>query len=115
MATPTLDKFLLEIARVLREKNGAQLQDFLVIEPPLNPSYESIVHELKQFLASKNEKALIAKCTTVLPSDGGEDAGSWSPFVSFLVKYFSFLRDLDVTRLVETHDMLKALLKSVLH
>ena len=116
MATPTVDKFLVEIARLLREKNGAKLQDFLIFEPPLPLLYESIVKEITQsFPAAGAQNALEAKCKTVLPSEGGEDGGSWSSFVAFLVKYFSFLRDVDVNNLVETHDMLKALLKWVLH
>ncbi len=116
MATPTLDKFLLEIARILRDKNGAQLQDFLIIEPPLPPLYQSIVTEVRRsFPAAGKQDALEAKCKTVLPPEGDEDVGSWSSFVTFLVKYFSFLRDVDVTNQVETYDLLKALLKLVLH
>ena len=116
MATPTLDKFLSEIARILREKNGSQLQDFLVLEPPLPPLYQSIVGEVRQsFPIPGNQAALEAKCEGVLPSEDDEDGASWSSFVSFLVKYFSFLRDVDVTNLVETHDMLQALLKLVVY
>lgn len=115
MATPTLDKFLFEIARILREKNGAQLQDFLIIEPPLPPLYESIRTEVRRsFPGAGKQDVLEAKCQTVLPSEGDDDTGSWSSFVTFLVKYFSFLRDVDVTNQVETYDLLKALLKSVL-
>ena len=115
MATPTFDQFLLEIARILREKNGAQLQDVLIVEPPWKPLYEATVAELKRvFPASGLQDTLEEKCKTVLPPDGGADGESWSSFVIFLVKYFSFLRDVDVTHLVETHDMLKALLKLVL-
>ena len=115
MATPTFDQFLLEIARILREKNGAQLQDVLIVEPPWKPLYEATVTELRRvFPTSDSQDALEAKCKTVLPPDGGVDGESWSSFVNFLVRYFSFLRDVDVTRLVETHDMLKALLKLVL-
>ena len=115
MTTPTFDQFLLEIARILREKNGAQLQDVLIVEPPWKPLYEATVTELRRvFPASDSQDALEAKCKTVLPPDGGADGESWSSFVNFLVRYFSFLRDVDVTHLVETHDMLKALLKLVL-
>lgn len=115
MTTPILDKFLFEITRILREKNGAQLQDFLIVEPPLPPLYESIRTEVRRsFPAGVKQDALEAKCQTVLPSEGDEDATSWSSFVTFLVKYFSFLRDVDVTNQVETYDLLKALLKLVL-
>lgn len=121
-ATPTIDKFLTEVARILREKNGVQLQDFVILEPPLPPLYNDIVDELRQSFpatdiqhASDGQDALEAKCEALLPEFAeGDEGGSWTSFVSFIVKYFVFMRDVDVNHLVETHDMLKALLKSVM-
>ena len=112
MSTPTIDKFLGEVARILREKNGAQLQDYLILEPPLPPLYNIIVNELRQTFPASNQDALEAKCMALLPEDEeGDEGGSWTAFISFLVQYFAFLRDVNVDHLVETHDMLKALLK----
>ena len=115
MTTPTVDKFLAEIARILREKNGAQLQDYMLLEPPLPPLYNQIVSELKKSYPVFNQAPLEAKCRDFIPEyEEGEDGGSWNSFITFLVKYFTFLRDVNVNELVETHDMLKSLLKSVL-
>lgn len=112
MSTPTIDKFLGEVARILREKNGAQLQDYLILEPPLPPLYNIIVNELRQTFPASNQDALETKCKNSLPEDEeGDEGGSWTAFISFLVQYFAFLRDVNVDHLVETHDMLKALLK----
>lgn len=112
MSTPTIDKFLGEVARILREKNGAQLQDYLILEPPLPPLYNIIVNELRQSFPISSQDALEAKCKALLPEDEeGDEGGSWTAFLSFLVQYFAFLRDVNVDHLVETHDMLKALLK----
>lgn len=112
MSSPTIDKFLGEIARILREKNGNQLQDFLLLEPPLPPLYNLIVTELRQSFPAGSQDALEAKCKSFLPeSEEGDDGGSWLSFISFTLKYFAFLRDVDVNDLVETHDMLKGLLK----
>ena len=53
------------------------------------------------------------KCKSLLPDydEDKEEGGAWTPFVSFLVQYFTFLRDVNAEQLVETHDALKGLLK----
>ena len=114
MTTPTLDQFLDEIARVLRGKDGQLLQQLLILEPPLPPLYAIIVTELRTFFPSTAQHALEEKCRNFLPEhEEGDEGISYTSFVWFLVKYFAFVRDVDVSRLVETHDMLKALLKLV--
>lgn len=115
MSTPTIDQFLNEIARILREHNGSQLQSYLVLEPPLPPLYNKIVTELKQVYPIFNQTPLEKKVENYIPKyEEGDDGGSNASFIAFLIKYFTFLRDVDVEQLVETHDMLKSLLKSVL-
>ena len=115
MTTPTIDKFLEEIARILREQNATQLRDYMVLEPPLPPLYNQIVSELQKSYPVFNQAPLEAKCRDFIPEyEEGEEGGSWTSFIAFLVKYFIFLRDVNVDQLVETHDMLKSLLKSVL-
>ena len=112
MSPPTIDKFLGEIIKILLAKNGAQLQQYLLIEPPLPPLYNQIVAELKQAYPQTSQAALENKVKSFIPERDEDDAnGSRLPFISFMVKYFSFLRDVDVGNLVETHDMLKTLLK----
>ena len=114
MSPPTLDKFLTEVAGIIKEKNGIQLQQYLIYEPPLPPLYNKIVSEIKEFYPSTNPKALENKCTPFIPEyDEGEDSGSRTSFVMFMVKYFAFLRDVNIDNLIETHDLLKALLKCV--
>ena len=116
MSTPTIDKFLGEIARILREHNGTQLQDYMVLEPPLPPLYSQIVTELKQTFPIFNQAPLEKKVNDFIPEyESGEEEVSNASFITFVVKYFAFLRDVDVNQLVETHDMLKSLLKSVSH
>lgn len=115
MATPTIDKFLTEIAGILREKNATQLRDYMVLEPPLPPLYNQIVSELKTSYPVFNQAPLEAKCKEFIPEyEESEEGGSWTSFITFLLKYFTFLRDVNVEQLVETHDMLKSLLKFVL-
>ena len=112
MSPPTLDQFLGEITKILLSKNGAQLQEYLLIEPPLPPLYNQIVGELKQAYPQNAQAPLETKVKSFIPERDEDDAnGSRIPFISFMVKYFSFLRDVNVENLIETHDMLKALLK----
>ena len=114
MTTTTTDNFLREVARILREKNGAQLQDYMVLEPPLPPLYNQMVSELKQAYPIFNEAPLENKIKDFIPEyEEGDDGASNASFLTFVLKYLSFLRDVNVEQLVETHDMLKSLLKSV--
>ena len=113
MSPPTIDQFLEEIARILREKNGTQLQEYLIYEPPLPALYNKMVVEIKQVYPASSQNNLENKCISFIPEyeEGVEDGGSRASFISFMVKYFSFLRDSDITDLVTTHDQLKVLLK----
>ena len=114
MSTPTTDKFLGEIAGILQTHDGSQLQDYLVLEPPLPPLYGQMVIELKQAYPVFNQAPLEKKVNDFIPEyEEGDNGGSNASFIAFIVKYFTFLRDVDVDQLVETHDMLKSLLKSV--
>ncbi|MCJ1435342.1 hypothetical protein MMC27_004714 [Xylographa pallens] len=109
----TIDQFLSEIYQILRSKNGQKLRDYLVLEPPLPPLYGVIVNELRVTFPANKQDALEAQCKKLLPEyEDGEMGGSWTSFISFLVQYFGFLRDVNVEQLLETHDMLKLLLQS---
>ena len=110
----TIDQFLSEINQILRSKNGQKLGDYLVLEPPLPPLYGVIVNELRGNFPASKQDALEAQCKKRLPEyEDGEVGGSWTNFISFLVQYFVFLRDVNVEQLLETHDMLKLLLQFV--
>ncbi|KAL8819744.1 MAG: hypothetical protein Q9223_001901 [Gallowayella weberi] len=111
MATPTVDKFLGEIARLMQQKDGTRMQDFLHYEPPWPPLYQQMVAELRQSYPAPEQSSLERKCSSALPAyEEGDGGASFTSFISFLDKYFAFIRDVDVTQLLETHDKLKALL-----
>lgn len=115
MACPTIDQFLEEVARYLREKNGIKLEGVMLVEPPLPPQYSYLVKELQELFPVSRQDALEAKCTSSLPEyEEGDDGGSWISFISFTAQYFAFIRDVfAVDDLMGTHDMLKSLLKLV--
>lgn len=113
MSPPTVDQFLGEIAQIIQERNGGKLRDYLAIEPPFGNLYMQLVSELKQaYPNNHSQEALEAKCTSFISEyDDGEDGGSNLSFIALMVRYFVYLRDLNIENLVETHEMLKALLK----
>ena len=116
MTTPTTTQFLHEIAQILLAKDGAKLQAYLLLEPPLPPLYHVLVTELQQTYPPGTEDRLEAQCKAALPEydeEKDEVGGAWTAFIAFLVQYFAFLRDVDAEQLVETHDLLKGLLKYV--
>ncbi|KAL8872253.1 MAG: hypothetical protein Q9174_002088 [Haloplaca sp. 1 TL-2023] len=111
MASPTLNKFLGEVARLMKEKNGTQIQDYLHYEPPWPPLYEQMVTELRNVYPAAQQSNLVNLCSEKLPAEEeGDGGGSFTSFVSFLSGYFAFIRDIDISQLLDTHDRLKALL-----
>ena len=70
-----------------------------------------MVAELRQTYTAAEHMELERKCAETLPAnEEGDGGGSFTSFISFVAKYFAFIRDVDVAQLLETHDMLKALL-----
>lgn len=120
MESSTIAQFLEEVRGLLREKNGIKLQDVMLLEPPLPPSYHLLISDLRQSFPRGSDAVLWGKCAEFLSEydvdhderDGGVITSS-PAFATFVFKYFEFLRDVDVDALVETHDMLKNLLKFV--
>ncbi|KAL4816775.1 hypothetical protein BDW67DRAFT_184592 [Aspergillus spinulosporus] len=108
--TPVLDRFITSLAEIVRDRDGAKLQDFLQIEPPLPDVYRQMVDELRQNYpnGSTKEAELLRRCEGLVPRSKGSSA--WTAFPTFMKLYFCFLRDVNVDNLLETYDMLKMLL-----
>lgn len=120
LGTPstTLDDFLREITRFVREKDATRLREYLVVEPPYAEAYHNIISELRRVYTKDQEHALETKCGGVLQGAGlllDRDAVPWTAFTKFMVQYFCFLRDVDVGNLLETYNMLSELLQYVVH
>ncbi|KAI9654568.1 MAG: hypothetical protein M1831_005329 [Alyxoria varia] len=109
----TLDQFLADISRIIREKNDVQLQDYLVIEPPFGNIYLDMINELKQKYPKGSEKKLEATCEEALPKGGEDQDGPppWTAFTKFLVQYFGFIRDVNIENLLQTYELLCELVK----
>lgn len=109
--TPTLNNFLDGIRGIVQSRDGAKLQDFLQLEPPLAPIYNQMVEELRQAYprgGGKDDK-LLSLCEPLVPNT--ESGSSWSAFPLFMRLYFTFLRDVNLDNLLETYELLRTLLK----
>jgi hypothetical protein len=109
--SPVLDNFCSEIADILRNRDGARLQDFLQVEPPLPIAYDQLVEELRRQYPkgdAAKEAELEKKCETLLPKvrSGGSP---WIAFPILIRLYLRFLRDVNVDNLLETYELLKGL------
>lgn len=109
--TPTLDRFLSGLVDLIKNRDGARLQDFLQIEPPLSDVYMQMVVELRQQYpnGSPKEADLLRRCEGLVPRVKG--GSSWTAFPTFMKLYFTFLRDVNVDNLLDTYNLLKGLLK----
>ncbi|PGH23581.1 hypothetical protein AJ80_02361 [Polytolypa hystricis UAMH7299] len=109
--TPVLDSFLSGIADLVKSRDGAKLQDFLQIEPPLSQIYQDMTVELRRtFPHASNDEQIQTKCESLVPSTGS--GSSWAAFAIFMRSYLTFLRDVNVENLLETYNLLKGLLNN---
>lgn len=108
--TPTLDRFIAGLAGLVKSRDGARLQDFLQIEPPLSDVYLQMVNELRQHYpnGSPQEADLLKRCEGLVPRIEGNLV--WTAFPTFIKLYFTFLRDVNVDNLLDTYNLLKGLL-----
>lgn len=114
MAAPgsaVLNNFLASIAELVKERDGAKLQDFLQLEPPLPDIYQKMAMELRQYYPpnTQGDTELLKRCEALVPRN--RSGPPWTAFPVFMKLYFAFLRDVNVENLLETYDMLKGLLK----
>lgn len=108
--TPILDQFLRSLTDLVQNRDGAKLQDFLQIEPPLSDIYQQMIQELRQRYPSPHgDNELLQRCEGLVPRTKG--TSSWIAFPTFMKLYFAFLRDVNVDNLLETYNRLRGLLK----
>lgn len=108
--TPILEQFLRSVGELVQNRDGAKLQDFLQIEPPLPDIYQQMIRELRQrYPGPQGDNELLQRCESLVPRTKG--GSSWTAFPTFMKLYFSFLRDVNVDNLLETYNLLKGLLK----
>jgi len=114
MSPAVTDQFLSEIGKIIEAKDGQQLRDYLVIEPPYGDLYASMISELRHGFPRGSETILETRCASYLAVTLGSDEDlPWSAFVKFMVHYLGFLRDVDTNNLLDTYNSLSELVQSV--
>ncbi|KAI9823852.1 MAG: hypothetical protein M1826_007598 [Phylliscum demangeonii] len=103
--TETVDLFLFSISDLLRQKDAAQLENYLLVEPPMPPIYATLKSELQEAFPGPEDDALQAKCSALLPS-ASASSSSWLAFVAFMQEYLKYLRDFDMEDLDELYQLL---------
>lgn len=113
--TPQLGQFLNAINGFVKEQNETSLAEYLVIEPPFNPTYQQMIQELQQAYPKGSEEALEEKCSKSLTvaSNGLNGSATWTMFIKFMAQYLSYLRDVDAdpNKYLETYELLYELQK----
>lgn len=113
--TPQLGQFLNAINGFVKEQNETSLAEYLVIEPPFNPTYQQMIQELQQAYPKGSEDALEEKCSKSLTvaSNGLNGSATWTMFIKFMTQYLSYLRDVDAdpNKYLETYELLYELQK----
>ena len=112
MATPLLGQFLVAINGFIQVRNEAQLNDYLVVEPPFSGHYQQMIQELKRAYPKGHEDLLEEKCSAGLgAAREGAEGSPWTPFIKFMTQYLGYLRDVDAdpTKYLQTYELLSEL------
>ncbi|PNS16038.1 hypothetical protein CAC42_4439 [Sphaceloma murrayae] len=117
MLTPTVTQFLSEISSILTQRDAPKLCSYLVIEPPYAPIYETLRSEIRSSFNSQDgtavarlESTCLEKLNSVLTDPEG-NVPTWTAYNKFMAQYFVFLRDVDVSNLLTTYELLSELLQ----
>lgn len=113
VTTAMLGQCLTAINGFVKVQNEEALAKILVFEPPFPDDHGQMIAELRQAYPKGSEDALDKKCTQSLVSarEGIDGNGTWTPFITFITQYLTYLRDVDLERngYLETYNSLIAL------
>lgn len=113
MATPMLDQFLAGITDLVSKRQGDRLQDYLQVVPEqMRDGYRHMAAELQQaFPQGSGDDALLKRCEALVPRS--PEGATWPAFPLFIRSYLAYLRDGNVSNLLEAYKALSGLLKYV--
>jgi hypothetical protein len=98
----------------IQARNAEQLGSIVLLEPPFPSDHEELIVSLRNNYPESNASSesrldeLIRKVVTET-ADYQDADGSWSAMVTFLVRWMTFLRDLDIDNLLHTYQRLAGL------
>ncbi|KAF3390092.1 hypothetical protein DPV78_011640 [Talaromyces pinophilus] len=114
MATPMLNQFLAGVADLVSKRQGDNLQDYLQVVPEqMRDGYRHMAVELQQaYPKGPGDDALLKRCEALVPKSA--DGTTWPAFPLFIRSYLAYLRDGNVSNLLEAYKALSGLLNQCL-
>lgn len=99
-------------------RNAVELQAIVLLEPPFPPAHQELIGSLQRKYpendnASEHRLAQLVKRVVTETAESQDEEGrpvqSWSAMVTFIVRWMTFLRDMDVDNLVQLFQLLSDL------
>jgi nuclear mRNA export protein PCID2/THP1 len=108
-----LVSFLTQIRAFVKEQNGTELRNWLLVESNAPPTYHTLAAELRSVprTGSASVEKTIERC---LPEDedvAEGEATPWPGFITFMTDYVFFWREVDFDDLLGAHALLSSLVK----
>lgn len=104
----------------IQKRDASELQSLVLLEPPFPPDYQELIGALqKNYPAndSTSEEKLVKLVKWVVTEtaesedEQGRPVQSWSAMVTFLVRWMTFLRDMDPNDLLRLYQLLSDLVQ----
>jgi tetratricopeptide (TPR) repeat protein len=106
-------QFCTTVNSALRARDGTQLKEVILLEPPFPDIYQRLIASLEskypQTDTSSEERLEILIRASVLETGITDDGPGWNPMVTFLAAWMSFIRDVNIENLLETYQRLSEL------
>ncbi|KAF1848410.1 uncharacterized protein K460DRAFT_277822 [Cucurbitaria berberidis CBS 394.84] len=102
----------------IEARNADELQAIVLLEPPFPPDHQELIGSLQRKYpendtASEQRLAQLIKRVVTETDESQDEEGrpvqSWSAMVTFLVRWMTFLRDMDPTNFVQLFQLLSDL------
>ncbi|PNH42378.1 hypothetical protein VD0004_g4884 [Verticillium dahliae] len=110
-----LIEFLTQIRAFVRQQNGDELRNWLLVEPNASQTYHNLAAQLRTGFRQQDSTALEQTIEKCLPEDDDVSEGEatpWPGFVTFMKDYLLFWRDVDFDNLLAAHTLLSGLVNS---
>ncbi|KAL9084274.1 MAG: hypothetical protein Q9159_005319 [Coniocarpon cinnabarinum] len=104
LETEKLEVFLNGVNELVHKGSREELREWLVVDPPFNDDYNAIIARLRNLPQTIDLQFVVRDAMSAASAQG------WSSFMPFMHQYLVFLRDLDMTDLLQAYNMLKELL-----
>ncbi|KAM0325536.1 hypothetical protein ACHAQA_007523 [Verticillium albo-atrum] len=108
-------EFLTQIRVFVRQQNGDELRNWLLVEPNASQTYHNLSAQLRNGFRQQDSTLLEQTIERCLPEDDDVAEGEatpWPGFVTFMKDYLLFWRDVDFDNLLAAHTLLSGLVNS---